>query len=41
MKGKAKSLLVCVVSLLAIIGILCIMSSNIAESIDKKTSISN
>lgn len=40
MKEKVKSFLVCAISLLAILGVIFIMSSNINQSIAEKSSIS-
>ncbi len=41
MKEKTKSLLVCTISLLVILGVIFIMSSNIDQSINENSSISH
>ncbi len=40
MKEKIKGILVCAISLLAIVGVIFIISSNINQSIAEKSSIS-
>lgn len=40
MRSKIKGLLVCAISIMAILGIICIMSYNMNKSINEKTSIS-
>ncbi len=41
MKEKGKDILVLLISLLAVLGIVFIMSTNIEKSVDKNSSISN
>lgn len=40
MNEKVKSVLVCIISLLAILGVIFVMSSNIDQSIKENSSIS-